>query len=53
MCRDPLKVDACFKHVVERRGGCLCVRLCVHACVRGKRGTQVDDIAALRHGSST
>lgn len=49
MCKDPLKADACFEHVVESlRGPSLCAY--VYVCERGERGTQVDD---LRRGSST
>lgn len=49
VCKDPLKADACFEHVVESlRGPSLCAYVCV--CERGARGTQVDD---LRRGSST
>lgn len=33
MCKDPLKADACFEHVVESlRGPSLCAYVCV--CVR-------------------
>lgn len=46
---DPLKADACFRHAGKNHHGKGSV--CVLA--RGERGTQVADISALRHGSST